>query len=523
MTGDGTVVARVASLQNTDPWAKGGVMIRESLGAGSVHAMTVITPGNGIAFQRRLVTNDISYHTQGAIVVAPYWVKIVRSGNLFSGYSSPDGVTWTFVGSDTVVMGSTAYVGLALSAHNNAVLGTATFDSVSVTPGGVATPTPSRTPTLTPTLTSTPTLTRTPTRTATGSVTPTNTATRTHTFTPTGSMPPTHTFTPTPTLTPTPVPGAPSVSSIAPKSGPSAGGTAVTIGGANFVTGATAKIGGVTATGVTVTDSAHIAATVPALTAGKLDDVTVTNPSLLSGTLPKGWFADFLDVPQANLFHADVEKIFRQGITTGCGDGTNYCVDSVVTRAQMAVFLLKAEHGSTYVPPGCTGLFGDVPCPGPYANWIERLSTEGITAGCGGGNYCPDASVSRAQMAVFLLKTEHGSSYVPPACAGIFGDVACPSPVRELGRAALQRGHHGRVRRRQLLPATRRPPRAHGHLPGEDLRPRAGTRGPGAPGGPPAPSAQGQRPGLTGRTALRILTRPPGRGLSSPRRCGSLP
>ena len=94
----------------------------------------------------------------------------------------------------------------------------------------------------------------------------------------------------------------------------------------------------------------------------------------------------------------------------------------------MAVFLLKAEHGSDYVPPACSGVFEDVACPSQYANWIERLAAEGITAGCGGGDYCPAASATRAQMAVFLLKTEHGASYVPPACSGIFGDVACPGP-----------------------------------------------------------------------------------------------
>ena len=193
------------------------------------------------------------------------------------------------------------------------------------------------------------------------------------------------------------------------------------------------KVAGVAATGVSVADGAHIAATMPALTPGTLNDLTVTNPSLLTGTLAKGWFADFADVPQDNLFHADVEKIFRESITAGCADGTIYCVDSVVTRAQMAVFLLKTEHGSAYVPPDCAGnaiSFPDVACPSPYANWIEQLATEGITAGCGGGNYCPDASVTREQMAVFLLKTEHGSAYVPPSCAGnaiSFFDVPCPS------------------------------------------------------------------------------------------------
>jgi hypothetical protein len=92
----------------------------------------------------------------------------------------------------------------------------------------------------------------------------------------------------------------------------------------------------------------------------------------------------------------------------------------------MATFLLRAEHGSTYVPPSCTGVFGDVECPGPFTDWIEQLWLEGITGGCGGGNYCPTSSVTRAQMAVFLLKTKHGSAYMPPECTGVFGDVDCP-------------------------------------------------------------------------------------------------
>jgi hypothetical protein len=93
----------------------------------------------------------------------------------------------------------------------------------------------------------------------------------------------------------------------------------------------------------------------------------------------------------------------------------------------MAVFLLKAEHGSSYAPPACTGIFPDVPCPGTFTDWIEQLFNEGITGGCGGGDYCPASPVTRAQMSVFLLKTQHGQGYVPPACTGIFQDVACPS------------------------------------------------------------------------------------------------
>ena len=114
------------------------------------------------------------------------------------------------------------------------------------------------------------------------------------------------------------------------------------------------------------------------------------------------------------------------GVTAGCGGG-KYCPNSNVTRKQMAVFVLKAKHGVCYVPPACTGIFPDVPCSSNFAPWIEAFAAEGITGGCGSGNYCPDANVRRDQMAVFLLKGKYGASFTPPPCAGVFGDVACPS------------------------------------------------------------------------------------------------
>jgi CSLREA domain-containing protein len=224
------------------------------------------------------------------------------------------------------------------------------------------------------------------------------------------------------------VPG-PSVTSLSPTSGPAGGGTPVTVGGANFQSGAALKIGGAAAGG-SVTSGTEIDGVSPSLPAGALYDVTVVNPSSLSATLAGAWLADFSDVPQANLFHGDVEKVFRHGITAGCGGGA-FCVSTPVTRAQMAVFLLKAEHGASYVPPSCQGLFDDVTCPSAFADWIEQLAAEGITAGCGGGNYCPSSPVRRDQMAAFLLRTEHGSAYTPPTCTGIFGDVTCPGPFSD--------------------------------------------------------------------------------------------
>ena len=134
---------------------------------------------------------------------------------------------------------------------------------------------------------------------------------------------------------------------------------------------------------------------------------------------------DFLDVPPIHPFHDYVNTIARNGVTAGCGDGTTYCPDAPNTRAQMAVFLLKSRYGFDHVPPPATGLiFLDVPAADPFAPWIEELFSLGVSTGCGGGNYCPLAAVTRAQMAVFLLKTLEGATYVPPAATGtIFGDV----------------------------------------------------------------------------------------------------
>jgi hypothetical protein len=70
----------------------------------------------------------------------------------------------------------------------------------------------------------------------------------------------------------------------------------------------------------------------------------------------------------------------------------------------MAVFVWKARNGDA-PPPPCTGVFADVPCPGGFAvDYIEGIASEGITVGCGGGNYCPDAGITNAQMAVYLVK-----------------------------------------------------------------------------------------------------------------------
>jgi uncharacterized repeat protein (TIGR03803 family) len=214
---------------------------------------------------------------------------------------------------------------------------------------------------------------------------------------------------------------APSIASLSPTSGRAAGGVIVTITGDHFHPDV------VTIPSNSTPFDAHtIFNGTPAFPPGSLNDFTATNTDGQSVTLPGAFFADFLDAAGDNQFHADIETIFRDGITAGCGGG-NYCTDAPASRAQMAVLLLKVEHGPGYAPPPCIGAFPDVVCPSLFADWIEQFAAEEITAGCGGGNYCPADPVTRDQLAVLILKYEHGSAYVPPACAGIFGDVECPS------------------------------------------------------------------------------------------------
>ena len=211
-----------------------------------------------------------------------------------------------------------------------------------------------------------------------------------------------------------------------PRSGPPAGGVTVTLTGTHFVAGAGVSFGGVAGTNVLLTDVTSMTAVAPALAAATVNDIQVTNPDGTFGTLKKAWIVDFLDVPPAQQFYAWVTTLVSNGITAGVGGGL-YGVVQPTLRQQMAVFLLKGRHGICYVPPHCSGAFADVPCPSTFADWIEALAAEGITGGCGGGNYCPTNPVRRDQMAVFLLKAEHGPAYVPPPCAGIFSDVPCPS------------------------------------------------------------------------------------------------
>jgi parallel beta-helix repeat protein len=132
-TGDFTVTARVATQTNTNAWAKCGVMIRETTAANASYVGLYVTPANGISMQYRNGTGTAAVDlARFAGPVAPYWVRLVRSGSTITGYRSADGVTWTQVGTISVTMASSVKAGLAVCSHNTASLNTTTFDSVTI-------------------------------------------------------------------------------------------------------------------------------------------------------------------------------------------------------------------------------------------------------------------------------------------------------------------------------------------------------------------------------------------------------
>lgn len=158
----------------------------------------------------------------------------------------------------------------------------------------------------------------------------------------------------------------------------------------------------------------------------------------------------FTDVPRTRQDYAFVEALLHHGITAGCATGL-YCPDNPISRGEMAVYLRAAREGGEACPPlSCDGTFADVPNTNPFCRWIEELSRLRVVAGCGGGNYCPDASVTREQMAVLVLVTREGAAYAPPECvagAETFTDVPASSPycrwIEELARRNVVTGCGG--------------------------------------------------------------------------------
>ena len=132
VSGDADVIARVTSVEFAHVWTKAGVMIRERLTADSAQAFMLVSPGRGLAFQRRVAQGGLSANTAGSAGAAPVWVKLERRANTIAAFLSADGSNWALVGSDTFAMGTEVHVGLGVSSHDATRLASATFDNVVV-------------------------------------------------------------------------------------------------------------------------------------------------------------------------------------------------------------------------------------------------------------------------------------------------------------------------------------------------------------------------------------------------------
>jgi len=130
LSGDGSITAHLVSQTRTNNYAKAGVMIRATLEAGAANAAVLLTPTPGAVLQGRLATGASTAHLWGPSVTAPYWIRLIRAGNVFTGYTSLDGSTWKTIGHYTIPMSVQVYVGLAVTSHNNAALSTAVLDNV---------------------------------------------------------------------------------------------------------------------------------------------------------------------------------------------------------------------------------------------------------------------------------------------------------------------------------------------------------------------------------------------------------
>jgi regulation of enolase protein 1 (concanavalin A-like superfamily) len=138
LSGNGSITVRVDSIVRSNEWAKAGVMIRETLEPGSAHAFIAATPepSHGVSFQRRPAADQASASTDVADVALPQWVKLTRTGNVFTAQYSTDGITWVDVtpaAPVSIPMAANVYIGLAVTSHDAAISTAAEFSDVSTT------------------------------------------------------------------------------------------------------------------------------------------------------------------------------------------------------------------------------------------------------------------------------------------------------------------------------------------------------------------------------------------------------
>jgi hypothetical protein len=153
----------------------------------------------------------------------------------------------------------------------------------------------------------------------------------------------------------------------------------------------------------------------------------------------------FGDVASTDSFFPFVQGIYAAEIIPDCGVGA-FCMNNPITRKEMAKFLLLARYGNNYTPPACTtAMFTDVPCSNPYAAWVNEMAREGITTGCSPGLFCPEGNITRAQMSVFLMVAK---GLPPVACPpSPFADVSSSSSfcpwIRQITNQGITAGCGG--------------------------------------------------------------------------------
>jgi regulation of enolase protein 1 (concanavalin A-like superfamily) len=133
ISGDFVITVRLASMSNTDYWAKAGLMVRETNAAGSKNVSLLVTPeSGGTRMQWRISGDGDTSDHRLSLSNAPRWLRILRSGNTFIGWQSEDGATWTDQHTVTFPMNAAVQVGLAVTSHKNDTLNTATFQNVDI-------------------------------------------------------------------------------------------------------------------------------------------------------------------------------------------------------------------------------------------------------------------------------------------------------------------------------------------------------------------------------------------------------
>jgi hypothetical protein len=134
VSGNGELVARVTAIQNTEPWAKAGLMFRESLNSSAANAFLMATADHGVGFQSGLATGNGSSYVPGPFWTSPVWLKLKRQGDNITSYASLDGANWTIVATQTAPIIEPMLMGFAVTSHNSAALNTSMVDNVTFTP-----------------------------------------------------------------------------------------------------------------------------------------------------------------------------------------------------------------------------------------------------------------------------------------------------------------------------------------------------------------------------------------------------